>query len=162
MCKDCKRPFARQDALARHEKLHTRRDLSQCPSPPASHVSRQSVLSPSSSGPLDVLGSGAATNRALGNSLGEAHGEVQNAQLSTDMDFDLIWPDSEELLENLVSMDSTTQWQAALGTLPIRSAHRMSVMLLLNVQAPSMTRHRLSALFHLEKVTKQFTMSVKW
>jgi hypothetical protein len=51
--------------------------------------------------------------------LEEAHGEVQNAPLSTDMDFDLIWPDSEELLENLVSMDSTTQWQAALGTLPI-------------------------------------------
>ena len=125
VCKECKRPFARQDALARHEKLHTRTEYSQCPSPPASHASRQSVLSPRSLGQLCMSENGSATTSRTGTTasapVGCAQGgvEVQNPALSTDMDFDLIWPDSEELLENLVSLDSSTQWQSSLGTLPI-------------------------------------------
>ncbi|KIN02730.1 hypothetical protein OIDMADRAFT_102782 [Oidiodendron maius Zn] len=110
VCKECKRPFARQDALARHEKLHTRTEYSQCPSPPASHASKQSLLSPSSSGQLAVSDNGSATTRRTGTTA-SAPPEY--------MDFDLIWPDSEELLENLVSLDSSTQWQSSLGTLPI-------------------------------------------
>jgi hypothetical protein len=125
VCKECKRPFARQDALARHKKLHNRTGYSQCPSPPTSHASRQSICSPSSSGQLGAPDNGSAVTRGTETNPSApvrcAHGpvELHNSALSTDMDFDLIWPDSEELLENLVSLDSSAQWQSTLGALPI-------------------------------------------
>jgi hypothetical protein len=125
VCKKCKRPFARQDALARHEKLHNRTGYSQCPSPPTSHASRQSICSPSSSGQLGAPDNGSAAIRGTETNPSApvqcAHGPVEphNSALSTDMDFDLIWPDSEELLENLASLDSSAQWQSTLGALPI-------------------------------------------
>lgn len=37
---------------------------------------------------------------------------------SADLDFDLIWPDAEDLLQTLMSTDSVNQWQMPLGTLP--------------------------------------------
>ena len=37
---------------------------------------------------------------------------------SIDLDFELIWPDSEDLLQTLMSTDATNQWQMPLGTLP--------------------------------------------
>jgi hypothetical protein len=41
------------------------------------------------------------------------------SQLTTaDVDFELIWPDSEDLLQTLFSSDVTNQWQIPLGTLP--------------------------------------------
>lgn len=35
-----------------------------------------------------------------------------------DLDFDLIWPDSENLLQSLIGPDSA-EWQMPLGSLPI-------------------------------------------
>jgi hypothetical protein len=38
---------------------------------------------------------------------------------SAELDFELIWPDSEDLFETLMSTDPTNQWQMPMGTLPI-------------------------------------------
>jgi hypothetical protein len=46
-------------------------------------------------------------------------GVVQNGPLSAELDFDLVWPDSEDLFETLMSSDSANQWQVPLGSLPI-------------------------------------------
>lgn len=42
--------------------------------------------------------------------------ELQNA--TSDLDFDLIWPDSENLFQSIMSSDTADQWQMPLGTLP--------------------------------------------
>ena len=46
-------------------------------------------------------------------------GVVQNGPLSAELDFDLVWPDSEDLFETLMSSESASQWQVPLGSLPI-------------------------------------------
>jgi uncharacterized Zn-finger protein len=51
-CKECKRPFARQDALARHEKLHNRKESIQFTASPPDFVSKQ--VTPSAS-PISEL-----------------------------------------------------------------------------------------------------------
>ena len=38
--------------------------------------------------------------------------------VASELDFTLIWPDSENLLQSLMSSDTTDQWQMPLGTLP--------------------------------------------
>lgn len=38
---------------------------------------------------------------------------------TVDLDFDLIWPDSEDLFETLLTSESRNQWQMPLPTLPI-------------------------------------------
>lgn len=121
VCRECKRAFSRQDALARHEKLHARKEYSQCPSPPASHISRQSVPSPGSAGHLCVGSDTAAHSSPTSGSVADQgeKDEIPNAPLSADIDFDLIWPDSEALLENIISLESTNQWQPSLGALPL-------------------------------------------
>ncbi|KAJ5648534.1 hypothetical protein N7490_004906 [Penicillium lividum] len=43
------------------------------------------------------------------------HSGMQNVN---DMDFALVWPDSENLFHSLMSSDATDQWQIPLGTLP--------------------------------------------
>ena len=40
---------------------------------------------------------------------------------SADLDFDLMWPDSEDLFETLMATEMNTQWQMPLTTLPISS-----------------------------------------
>lgn len=40
---------------------------------------------------------------------------------SVDLDFDLMWPDSEDLFETLMATEMNTQWQMPLSTLPISS-----------------------------------------
>lgn len=40
---------------------------------------------------------------------------------SVDLDFDLMWPDSEDLFETLMATEMNTQWQIPLTTLPISS-----------------------------------------
>lgn len=46
-------------------------------------------------------------------------GVVHNGPLSAELDFDLVWPDSEDLFETLMSAESANQWQVPLGALPI-------------------------------------------
>lgn len=38
--------------------------------------------------------------------------------VGSDLDFALVWPDSENLFQSLMSSDTTDQWQMPLGTLP--------------------------------------------
>jgi hypothetical protein len=123
-CKICKRPFARQDSLARHEKLHTRRDHPeppQYPSPPSSYISQPRLSSPLSSAEHneDILTELGAPTQVLPSASSASNSSViHNAPLSADLDFDLVWPDSEDLFETLMS-ESSNQWQLPMGTLPI-------------------------------------------
>ncbi|PQE24635.1 C2H2 type zinc finger domain protein [Rutstroemia sp. NJR-2017a WRK4] len=118
-CKECRRPFARQDSLARHERLHTRREVTY-PSPPSSLVSQSSI---------PTISTGIEANYQV--ETPKAHqGMVPEQCVSTaalqttpsssaELDFELIWPDSEDLFETLMSTDPTNQWQMPMGTLPI-------------------------------------------
>jgi hypothetical protein len=44
-----------------------------------------------------------------------------NIPQSADLDFDLIWPDSEDLFETLMASENTNRWQMPFTTLPIAS-----------------------------------------
>jgi hypothetical protein len=46
---------------------------------------------------------------------------VLNVPQSPDLNFDLIWPDSEGLFEMLMASENTNQWQMPFATLPITS-----------------------------------------
>ncbi|KAJ5754060.1 uncharacterized protein N7511_008213 [Penicillium nucicola] len=120
VCRECRRPFARQDALTRHEKLHARPlNAKHAPSPPLS-----AELQPPS---IDPLGSwdtnSAATNdpastSATSQSWDEVPSEHDMHNVASELDFALVWPDSENLFQSLMSSDTTDQWQMPLGTLP--------------------------------------------
>ena len=117
ICKECGRPFARQDALTRHEKLHLRASNANY-APQTTSLMLQSPLidslqhwdSNSSSSAVPT------TPSEPSHSSQTEYSELQNTSL--DLDFDLIWPDSENLLQSLMSSDTTDQWQMPLGTLP--------------------------------------------
>ncbi len=44
------------------------------------------------------------------------------APQSLDVDFDLIWPDSEDLFQSIMSTETSNQWQMPLGTLPFSAS----------------------------------------
>jgi hypothetical protein len=46
----------------------------------------------------------------------------QSAPQSLDVDFDLIWPDSEDLFQSIMSTETSNQWQMPLGTLPFSAS----------------------------------------
>ncbi|CAI7649722.1 unnamed protein product [Penicillium pancosmium] len=120
VCKECRRPFARQDALTRHEKLH-QRDLNAKHGPPLASVPPSASLdsmaswdtrSASTGGPAST----SATSRSWDESHSAQASSMQN--VAADLDFALIWPDSENLFQSLMSSDTTDQWEMPLGTLP--------------------------------------------
>lgn len=43
---------------------------------------------------------------------------LQQVTPVTELDFELIWPDSEDLFQTIMSSDAVNQWQIPLGTLP--------------------------------------------
>ncbi|KAJ5540171.1 hypothetical protein N7513_008503 [Penicillium frequentans] len=120
VCKECRRPFARQDALTRHEKLH-QRDMnakdgpSSAPVPPSASLDSMASWESSSASPVGPA-STSATSRSWDESQSVHHPGMHN--VASDMDFDLVWPDSENLFQSLMSSDTTDQWQMPLGTLP--------------------------------------------
>ncbi|KAI2710240.1 transcriptional regulator family: Fungal Specific TF and C2H2 zinc finger [Penicillium roqueforti] len=120
ICKECRRPFARQDALTRHEKLHVRainakNDYSEAhlPPQPTSFNSLPSWDTRSAS-TVDPV-STSATSHSLEESHSGDHASMHN--VDSELDFALVWPDSENLFQSLMSSD-TTDWQIPLGTLP--------------------------------------------
>ncbi|KAJ5727610.1 hypothetical protein N7493_005430, partial [Penicillium malachiteum] len=120
VCKECHRPFARQDALTRHEKLHLR-DLSAKDSPASVSVppsaSIESMASwESSSASTAGPASTSATSRSWDEQQSGNHPDIHN--VASDLDFALVWPDSENLFQSLMSSDNADQWQMPLGTLP--------------------------------------------
>lgn len=103
-----------------------RRENGQHPPLPSSHNFQQSIPSPlSSTGssiPVDRSSSqqsvqdnywGDQDESATSSSLG------QNVPLSADLDFDLIWPDSEQLFESLMALESINPRQMSGGALPV-------------------------------------------
>lgn len=131
-CKECQRPFARQDSLARHEKLHNRKEPHQYPSPPSSLISQQTSIATSLS-PMGIPEIANESSRSLpgisdqmsiaGDQNSIAGSAVTRTMQppSADLDFDLMWPDSEDLFETLMATETTNQWQMPLTTLPISS-----------------------------------------
>jgi hypothetical protein len=66
---------------------------------------------------LSVSGSGMST-------MGEetpAPSMMQHISPSADLDFNLMWPDAEDLFETLLATEATNQWQMPLTTLPMSS-----------------------------------------
>ena len=120
VCKDCSRAFARQDALTRHEKLHIGGGSNRKP------VSQPTPLT-SQSDTIDAIptwvSSQAASPQALASTPTQPWGSTESTQQSglngtTDIDFSLIWPDSENLFQSIMSTGTADQWQMPLGTLP--------------------------------------------
>jgi hypothetical protein len=130
-CKECQRTFSRQDSLARHEKLHTRKDTNNYPSPPSppsslvSHSSLATSFSPL--GGTLINGDSPTAHGCQGeiSSSYSAHNtpitDMFSVPQSADLDFDLIWPDSEDLFETLMASENSNQWQTPFTTLPITS-----------------------------------------
>ncbi|KAJ5887579.1 hypothetical protein N7495_007620, partial [Penicillium taxi] len=115
VCKECRRPFARQDALSRHEKLHLRYIDANESSMPASILDSMSSRD-SSSASIATGTSTSATSHSWEEPQISQHTALDSAV--SDLDFALIWPDSENLFQSLMSSDTTDQWQMPLGTLP--------------------------------------------
>ncbi|RAL12073.1 C2H2 type zinc finger domain protein [Aspergillus homomorphus CBS 101889] len=123
VCKECRRPFARQDALTRHEKLHVRAANTK-----QAQANQSAVHVPSQAPPLDTLAwdttratapevaSTSTSNNTWETSQAEQHSGLQHA--GSDLDFTLIWPDSENLFQSIMACDTTDQWQMPLGALP--------------------------------------------
>lgn len=119
-CIDCPRRFARQDALRRHEKLHLRGQNSRSDPPtslvpPAPSLDSMASWDSSSASPVDPALT-AATSQSWDEPHPGQHAGIHN--VASELDFALIWPDSENLLQSLMSSDTTDQWQMPLGTLP--------------------------------------------
>ncbi|GMG26207.1 unnamed protein product [Aspergillus oryzae] len=123
VCKECRRPFARQDALARHEKLHVRAAANTKPSR-GQHVheipqpTSLEALPPwdTTKAPVDAASTVPAPSQTWDTSQPEQNSGLQHA--ASDLDFTLIWPDSESLFQSIMSSDTTDQWQMPLGALP--------------------------------------------
>ncbi|PTU23477.1 hypothetical protein P175DRAFT_0508154 [Aspergillus ochraceoroseus IBT 24754] len=122
ICKECRRPFARQDALTRHEKLHTRvaatkhAHTHQSVQVPRA-MSQETLPCDSPRAPVEAVIPPSAHSLAW-----ETPGAQQAQGLPSaapDLDFALIWPDSEDLFQSIMSSDTTDQWQMPLGALPI-------------------------------------------
>lgn len=116
--KNCSRAFARQDALTRHEKLHIR-------GPNPKPVSQPTPMT-SQSDSIDAIptwDSSQASPEALASTPTQPWGSTESTEQSglngtTDIDFSLIWPDSENLFQSIMSTGTADQWQMPLGTLP--------------------------------------------
>lgn len=154
-CKECQRTFSRQDSLARHEKLHTRKEAPHNypspPSPPSSLVSQSSLTTSLSPFGMGNLNSESPAPNGPPSDISTSYGEqstpisnVFNMPQSADLDFDLIWPDSEDLFETLMASENTTQWQMPFATLPITS-HVLQASNNL-VEAPTPSRGKSSSI----------------
>ncbi|KAL4763517.1 C2H2 type zinc finger domain protein [Aspergillus foveolatus] len=122
VCKECRRPFARQDALTRHEKLHTRAAATkQAQAQQSLQVPQVTSLDTltwdAARPPAEAAVSTSATDRPWMASDAQQASGLQG--VASDLDFALIWPDSENLFQSIMSSDSPDQWQIPLGSLPI-------------------------------------------
>ncbi|KAJ5267633.1 hypothetical protein N7478_010441 [Penicillium angulare] len=120
VCKECRRPFARQDALTRHEKLHLRDMNAKNGTPVASAHPSVSLDSMASWESSSASIGGPASTTATSQSWDEQQSEHQQSMhnVASDLDFALVWPDSEDLFQSLMASDNPDQWQIPLGTLP--------------------------------------------
>ncbi|KAL5052122.1 hypothetical protein BDW71DRAFT_170223 [Aspergillus fruticulosus] len=121
VCKECRRPFARQDALTRHEKLHNRAAATKQAQAQQSlqvpQVTSLNNLTWEAPRPPAEAAVSAATDQPWMISDAQQASGLQG--VASDLDFALIWPDSENLFQSIMSSDSPDQWQIPLGSLPI-------------------------------------------
>ncbi|KAL4782489.1 hypothetical protein BJX76DRAFT_288760 [Aspergillus varians] len=116
VCRQCRRPFARQDALARHEKLHTRATATkQAQSPQVPQVTSLDTLPWDAARPETVV-TKSAPGRAWEESDPPQPSSLQG--IASDLDFALIWPDSENLFQSIMSSEISNQWQIPFGSIP--------------------------------------------
>lgn len=134
VCKNCGRPFARQDSLIRHNRLNSclRRESQQSvssrsdviiqPPPYTTPPGAYGVVVPTSNAREE---NSAACSSSIGQTWAEqeptpspSSGSHNSPPVPPEIDFDLIWPDSEDLIQSILSSDSINQWQVPLATLP--------------------------------------------
>ncbi|KAK2790773.1 hypothetical protein FQN53_008596 [Emmonsiellopsis sp. PD_33] len=145
-CKYCQRSFSRAGGLKRHER-------SQTDETPEYIKTRELNLSSAIyvNGPLPV--------KMLWHAIKGCIREEQTTKLQrqyrqeaglrypalgmiiipnddrVELDFSLVWPDSEDLYQTIISSDAANQWQVPLGTLPLPSnPHKSNSM---NFESPS-------------------------
>lgn len=107
----------------RHEKLHARTENARFASSPSALVTKP--VTPESLHNSDA-GDGNDPSLAGGPSSDQGHNDqdaaaaatIQNMTPLSDLDFELIWPDSEDLFQTIMSSDVSSQWQLPLATLP--------------------------------------------
>jgi len=120
--KTCKRPLGRQDSLIRYERLHARMENTRFTSLPSGLAAKPAT--PDSLYNSDT-GDNNSPSLAGGPTLDQGHNDrdiaaattIQNMIPLSDLDFELIWPDSEDLPQTIMSSDVSNQWQLPLGTL---------------------------------------------
>lgn len=83
--------------------------------PPSTSLDSMASWESSSASTAD-LASTSATSRSWEEPHHGNHHGMHN--VASDLDFALVWPDSENLFQSLMSSDTTDQWQMPLGTLP--------------------------------------------
>jgi hypothetical protein len=128
VCKDCGRAFSRQDSLLRHARLHNKNEYGLSPSsPPSSHSNVEATCTLQS-----AKGAGTAhipwadrpyntdtnSNRPPGGDSTPASVR-NNADHGQQLDFDLIWPDAEDLFHTITSPEHASSWNMPLGALPL-------------------------------------------
>lgn len=102
----------------RHEKLHNRKQFEEVTPSPSSMHSVSTTTTPSAFSAVDEEprhGSVEITDRILDQIWNQPQSVVSTA---TESEFGLIWPDTEDLFQSIMSSESTNAWQMPLGTLP--------------------------------------------
>ena len=120
VCRQCKRSFSRQDSLMRHERIHTRKATSTINS--ASPNIESHPITPESLGSIENATSHGQVSSSPRAEAEEWHQDPAaipdlSAQ-SGELNLDLIWPDSEDLFQTIMSVDSTRQHPVAAMTFP--------------------------------------------
>ena len=149
VCKCCNRAFSRQDSLIRHEKLHIREATAGVSVSPAELTTqgaaraevvrlKDGIRSPAAnttyhSPPLSSVSGVSEDHHAVPTAFGcgtsTEHGAPEgthpdlppNGFHMPELDFELMFPDSADLYQTLMSQDTCLQWQMPLGTLPFPS-----------------------------------------
>jgi hypothetical protein len=108
----------------RHERLHTRTgsaaDVSSPPNIVSGSVMPESFQSfaVGSHGGIALAGA-SMQDQAPPKRLPAIAADLQQVTPpAAELDFELIWPDSEDLFQTIMSSDAVNQWQIPLGTLP--------------------------------------------
>ena len=108
--------------MIRHERLHARTENARFTSLPSGLTAKPAT--PESLHNSDT-GDNNSPSLARGPTLDQGHNDqdvaaattIQNMTPLSDLDFELIWPDSEDLFQTIMSSDVSNQWQLPSGTL---------------------------------------------
>ncbi|KAF1988401.1 C2H2 type zinc finger domain protein [Aulographum hederae CBS 113979] len=122
VCKICKRPFGRQDSLMRHERLHTRPDGGKSPFPPQFNPMNRPItpITPDSADREDTdLESHPSPTEECQINTGDCNAPQPQPPApasSMDLDFELMWPDSEDLFQLITSPNSSMLHTESIST----------------------------------------------